>query len=176
VSVPIGTDTTFGELEHMLCQIGKHALLDVIRAFEVGEPPRIPQDHSQATFAPKIELEDCEIRWNRSAQELHNLVRGVNPYPGAWCTVDVQGEKKRLKIWRTRIIPCETMQPGILLNPDQAKSNLLVSTGKEALELLEVQLEGKKRMPSESMRRGMSFLQFNFEQSSKNFTKVEFDR
>lgn len=97
VVVPIGPDTTFGELEGALCETGKIAFLDVIHAFESGEPPRTPQDHSQATFAPKIELEDCEIGWDRPAQELHNLIRGVNPYPGAWCYAAVKGEKSALR-------------------------------------------------------------------------------
>lgn len=155
-SVPIGPETTFGELEQTLCEVGKNTLLEVIHAFEKGEPARVPQDHSQATFAPKIELEDCEIHWNRSAQELHNLVRGVNPYPGAWSYVLVKGEKKRLKISRTKVIPYEKKEPGTLINVNQTKGNLLIATGEGALELLEVQLEGKKSMSSEELTRGIA--------------------
>lgn len=162
VVVPIGPNMTFGELEHELCEVGKQALLEVIQAFEKGEPPRIPQDHSQATLAPKIELEDCEIQWSRSAQQLHNLVRGVNPYPGAWCYVTVRGEKKRLKISRTRIVPCEKAPPGTVLNADQTKGNLLIATGDQALELLEVQLEGKKSLSSEELTRGLSRQHLSF--------------
>jgi methionyl-tRNA formyltransferase len=155
VSVPIGPETTFGELEETLCLRGEQLLLEVIQAFEQGvQLTRIPQDHSQATLAHKIELEDCEIQWERQAQELHNLVRGVNPYPGAWCYVTIRGEKKRLKVSQTRIVPFEKSAPGMILNPDQNKSNLIVGTGNQALELLEVQLEGKKRMSSEELTRG----------------------
>lgn len=162
-TVPIGPEVTFGELEQTLCEAGKQALLDVIHAFEQGkEPPRTPQDHSQSTLAPKIELEDCEIHWNRPAQALHNLVRGVNPYPGAWCYVLVKGEKKRLKINRTRIVPYEKVPPGTVLNANQTKDNLLIATGDQALELLEVQLEGKKRMSSEELTRGISRLHLSF--------------
>lgn len=162
VILPIGSETTFGELEKELCEVGKKALLDVIRAYEEGEPPRIPQDHSQATFAPKIELEDCAIQWNRPAWELHNLVRGVNPYPGAWCYVSIRGEKKRLKISRTRVMPCEKTQPGTLLNSHQTKGNFLIATEDQALELLEVQLEGKKSMSSEELSRGIVRTHLNF--------------
>lgn len=154
VKVPIGPETTFGELENILSETGKKALLKAIHAFEKGEPPRTAQDHDQATFAPKIELEDCEIIWNRPAQELHNLVRGVNPYPGAWCTVEVKGEKKRLKISRTRVVPSERASPGTQLHASQTKGNLLIATGDQALELLEVQLEGKKSMTSAELVRG----------------------
>lgn len=160
--VLIGPETTFGELEHSLCEVGKQTLLEVLHAFETGEPSRDPQDHTQATFAPKIELEDCEIQWSRSAQELHNLVRGVNPYPGAWCYITVRGEKKRLKISQTRPLFCEKTTPGILLNSDQTKGNLLIATGDQALELREVQLEGKKSMSSEELTRGISRFELSF--------------
>lgn len=162
VMVTIGPETTFGELEQTLCEIGEQTLLDVIRAFETGEPPRTPQDHTQATLAPKLELEDCEIQWMRPAQELHDLIRGVNPYPGAWCYVMVRGEKKRLKISRTRVVQVNEAEPGTLLNPDQTKGNLIIATGKGALELLEVQLEGKKSMTSEELTRGTPRVQIKF--------------
>lgn len=157
VIVPIQPETTFGELELLLCEAGKKTLLEVIQAFEKKEPPHsTPQDPMQATLAPKIELEDCEIDWNRPAQELHNLVRGVNPYPGAWCYVLAKGEKKRLKVSQTRVVPCANTTPGTILNVQQTKGNLLVSTQDQALELLEVQLEGKKSMSSEELTRGIS--------------------
>jgi methionyl-tRNA formyltransferase len=162
VVVPIGPETTFGELEQTLCEVGKQALLDVICAFETGEPPRTPQDHAQATLAPKLELEDCEIQWTKPAQELHNLVRGVNPYPGAWCYVMVRGEKKRLKISRTRVVQSGEAEPGTVLNLDQMKGNLIIATGKGALELLEVQLEGKKSMTSEELTRGVPRVYLKF--------------
>ena len=162
VTIPIGPEMTFGELDHALCEAGKKALLEVIHAFEKGNPPCTPQDHAQATFAPKIELEDCEIHWERPAQELHNLIRGVNPYPGAWCYVLVKEEKKRLKITRSRVVPCEQSIPGTLLNADQTKGNLLIATGSQALELLEVRLEGKTTMSSENLARGIPRPQLNF--------------
>lgn len=162
VVVPIGPETTFGELEDALCEAGEKALLEVIRAFEKESPPRSPQDPSQVTFAPKIELEDCEVRWERPAQELHNLVRGVNPYPGAWCYVGVKGEKKRLKISRTRVVACAHAPPGTLINAGQTRGNLVIAAGSQALELLEVQLEGKKSMSSEELARGIARSQLNF--------------
>jgi methionyl-tRNA formyltransferase len=159
--VPIGPDMTFGELEKALCECGKKALLDVIGDFEKGIVHRTPQDHSQATFAPKIELEDCEIKWNQPARAIHNLIRGVNPYPGAWCYLLVRGEKKRLKITRT----CLTD------NPSQAEPGTIVSYGKEGLKvaaqdqelrLLEVQLEGKRAMTADEFMRGFSADQLSF--------------
>lgn len=162
VVVPIGPEMTFGEVENILCEVGQEALLKVIQAFEKGSPPSIPQDHAQATLAPKIELEDCEIHWDRPAQELHNLIRAVNPYPGAWCYVQVKGEKKRFKINRSRVIPQETATPGAILNLHQSKSNLFIAAGSQALELLDVRLEGKKNMSSEELTRGIPRSELKF--------------
>ncbi len=162
VAVPIGPDMTAGELEQFLCEVGKEALSRVIRSFEKGNPAGVPQEESQATFAPKIEPEDCEIHWSRAAIELHNLVRGVNPHPGAWCDVLAKGEKKRLKVHRTRVVPLEKGTPGTLLNRDAGRGNLLIATGEGALELVEVQLEGKKAMSSEELCRGLARGSFQF--------------
>lgn len=163
VKTPIGPDMTFGELERELCSIGKTALLKVIHDFEAGIIKRTPQDHSQATLAPKIELEDCEIKWEQPAQDLHNLVRGVNPYPGAWCYVTVKGEKKRLKVLKTHLLQGVKESPGSIVSGQ--KEDLVIATGEGALQLLEVQLEGKKAMRSSELVRG---LELSFEQKEFN--------
>lgn len=163
VRTPIGPETTFGELEQTLCDIGKQALLHVILNFKSGALPKIPQDHFLATFAPKIELEDCQVDWNQPAQAIHNLVRGVNPYPGAWCIIKIRGEPKRLKINRTRVVPYPSSLAGTILNVENTQANLLIAAGNQAIELLEIQLEGKKLMSSAEFTRGFSksILQFN---------------
>lgn len=162
VRVPIGPETTFGELEQTLCDIGKQALLKVICEFAEGPLLQIPQDHSKATLAPKIELEDCQIRWDQPAKNIHDLVRGVNPYPGAWCMIQLRGEPKRLKINRTRIVPYPHTAPGAILNPSNTNANLLIATADQAIELLEVQLEGRKLMSSAEFARGFSREQLLF--------------
>ena len=155
VATPIGSEMTFGELEQTLCEIGKEVLLKVIHDFEAGTIKRIPQDPTHVTLAPKIELEDCEIQWEQPAEKIHNLIRGVNPYPGAWCYVLVKGEKKRLKINRSVIHPLSNKEiiPGTLISTH--KENIKISTGSDALELLEVQLEGKKTMSSKDLLQGL---------------------
>lgn len=163
VKIPIGPDMTFGELEKALCDSGKQLLLQVIRKFETGRIVGIPQDHEKATLAPKIELEDCEINWYQSAQSIHNLVRGVNPYPGAWCYVHVKGEKKRLKIWKTKLSTEKfqaSVEPGTILS--QPHEILTVSTQDGSLQVLEVQLEGKKNMTSTELLRGIPLSQLSF--------------
>lgn len=154
VEVPIDSNGTFPEVENALCKAGSKVLLEVIRDFETGKVTRIPQDHLQATLAPKIELEDCEINWSQPAQTIHNLVRAVTPDPGAWCTVTVKGQKKRLKIFRTLVVPGLTGSPGAILS--YGPKGLVVACGQSALHLLEVQLEGKKAMSADELMRGLS--------------------
>lgn len=152
VEVPIFENTTFPELEKELCHVGSAALLDVIHKIEAGNAPRTPQDESQATLAPKIELENCEIHWERPAGILHNLVRAVTPEPGAWCWVRVRDQRKRLKILRTEVVE-HSGQPGEILSlwPQQ----FVVGCGEKALRILELQLEGKRAMTAQELMRGM---------------------
>lgn len=159
VEVAIQPNDTFVEVEKSLRQVGIKALLEVIHNFEKGAVPSIAQDHSQATYAAKIELEDCEIHWNQSAQVIHNLVRGVWPEPGAWCYVSVHGQKKRLKINSTRVVD-SSGQPGKILA--YGKAGLVVACGHQALHILELQLEGKKAMPAEELMRGLSLNDLTF--------------
>lgn len=154
VSIPIPTEMTYGELEKELCQKGSQLLLKVLNDFKNNSIHRFPQDHSLATYAPKIELEDCLIQWNWPAEKIHNLVRGVNPHPGAWCNVEIRGETKRLKFIRTALKEQSGREPGELL-PGSNKE-LIVSCGVDALQLLEVQLEGKKSLSTEEFLRGFS--------------------
>lgn len=158
VSVPIGPDTTYGELEQLLLNAGSQALLEVIRNFEGGSVSRTEQDHSKATFAPKIELENCEIDWQKPAQQLHNLIRGVYPHPGAWCQAAVRNQPLRLKVYKTKKRMEKGSCPGEILH--YGKDGLVIACGKEALEILDLQLEGKKRMTAEEFMRGVPRDQF----------------
>lgn len=150
--IPIGPNDTFGQIEQQLCHVGSRVLLEVIHDFEKGNITETSQDESQVTYAPKIELEDCEIDWNQSAQVIHNLVRGVNPYPGAWCFVTVNGDKKRLKIKITRVISDVSEKPGRILSCDS--EGMIVACGKGGVRILELQLEGKKAMSPDQLQRG----------------------
>lgn len=158
--IPIGPDDTFPEVEEKLCSEGSKLLLKVIRDFEAGIIKRIPQDSSQATYAAKIELEDCEIHWDQPAQKLHNLVRGVTPDPGAWCYLDVKGQRKRLKINRTQTCAL-TGTPGAILS--YGKEGFIIACGEGSLRILDLQLEGKKAMSADEFMRGTPKEALSFE-------------
>jgi len=155
VKVPIGPNMTYGELEEALCHAGSELLLQTIRDFENGTPQRIPQDHALATLAPKIELENCQIDWKLSANEIHNLIRGVNPHPGAWCLIKLKGQQKRLRVISSEVVSIDSKGPcsQIVAN---AKDGIVVNCGVGALRLLQIQLEGKKPMSAQDFMRGLS--------------------
>lgn len=152
--VPITINMTYGQLEQELCNVGSKALLETIHSFENHSATRVEQNHELMTLAPKIELEDCEIKWNLPSLAIHNLVRGVNPHPGAWCYVDVKGQKKRLKIISTRLGPQEMKEePGKILQ--YSKEGFLVACSEGSLFLENLQLEGKKAIAADEFIRGL---------------------
>lgn len=161
VTVPIGKNTTYGELESELCEKGSKLLLEVIREFEVSTPPRTPQNHEEMTLAPKIELEQCRIDWNQSAQEIHDLVRGVFPFPGAWTLIVSKGQEKRMKILSTEVIESQGQsQPGKILAG--SKEGICVGCGKGSILIKKLQVEGKKGMEASEFLRGVTLDSFSF--------------
>jgi methionyl-tRNA formyltransferase len=147
----IPSDMTFGDLETKLCEISNPLLLQVLQSYEKGIPPATPQNHDLATYASKIELEEGEIHWSKSAEEIHNRIRAFSPRPGAWCWQEPG--RKRVKILRSRIATGEG-SPGALLT-----KNGVIACGHGAIELIEVQPEGKKPMSAGDWLRGMAAFQ-----------------
>lgn len=151
-SIPIGPNETFGELEERLCDKGSTMMHRVIESFQSGAVSAAPQDDSSATFAPKVELEDCEIHWELPVEEIHNLIRGVDPYPGAWCRVMVKELRKRMKIKTSQIVYGVSGRSGEILNVDD--NGLLIACGHDALLIQSLQLEGKREMKPMELFRG----------------------
>ncbi|MBS0651117.1 MAG: methionyl-tRNA formyltransferase [Verrucomicrobia bacterium] len=143
-SIPVPPNMTLGELEPQLCSLGCELVLEVIQEKSAGVSQRQVQDHTAATLAPKITAEEEVISWTKSAQDLHNQVRALSPFPGAWCKVLLGNQEKRLKIKRSLVEPGFHDKPGTLLQ--FSKEGCVVAAGAGALRLLEVQLEGKKTM------------------------------
>lgn len=148
----IGPNETFGELEERLCEKGADMMLDVIHRFANGPVPGTPQNEEKVTFASKVELKDCEIHWKSPAQSIHNLIRGSQPYPGAWCWVEVKDQKKRMKIKKSKLSEELSTSPGEIIRVD--KEGLLISCGEGTLVIEKLQLEGKKPMTPEDLFRG----------------------
>lgn len=142
---PIHSEMNLGELEKALETIGAEALKETLDDFENKFSNRQAQEDSKATYAFKILTDDCKVLWNKSAQNIHDLIRGVTPYPGAWCLIKMPGETepKRLKIKKSKIITLKhSLEPGTIVS--FGKEGWVVAAKDHAIELLEIQLEGKK--------------------------------
>lgn len=156
----ISEEATYGEIEQGLRGLGSRLLCEVIRDFEKGVVQATPQIHEQATYAKKILPVDCEVSWEKSAIVNHNLVRGVNPRPGAWCQIFFKGKKKRLKLMKTRVCAQSSGAIGQILQFD--KEAVVVACSSGALQILEMQLEGKKRMFAGEFVKGIHLSEIEF--------------
>ena len=152
VKVPLTGEITLGELEEKLADISIPLLTQVLDQLVVDTLHPTPQIHSHATYAPKITSHETEIQWDRTAFEVHNQIRALSPQPGAWCWVHIGSQKKKLKIKRSRIISDRQGYAGETLSWTPHEWVVACQTG--ALNLLEVQLEGKKTLPIQEFLRG----------------------
>lgn len=145
LTTPIGENETAGELFERLAPLGARLLSATLAAIADGTVTRRPQNGAEATMAPMLEKAMGRLDLTRPAQELHNQVRGMNPWPGAFCTAG----GKTLKIHETRVA-AGSGAPGTLLCADP----VTVACGEGALQLVTVQPEGKPRMAAEAWLRG----------------------
>lgn len=155
VSLQIGPDENVGSVHDRLMALGASLTVKTVEAIEAGTLTTTPQKeltgHQEPTPAPKIFKETCRIDWSREARAVHNHVRGLSPYPAAWSILD----SAMIKIFATN------------LNPEGAPSNLapssyvvmngtrlFVGCSDKAIEVLEVQPQGKRRMMTADYLRG----------------------
>lgn len=139
----IGKDETAGELFDRIALLGADALMQALEKIDSLTP--IKQDDSLASWASPLKKSDGEINWNNSAESIYSLIRGVSPWPGAYT---VFGEK-RLKIHRARL--CDMSgEPRRILDDER----LVIGCESGSIELIEVQLEGAKRMSAADFIRG----------------------
>lgn len=148
--VEINYDDNFETLHDRMSELGAKLVLDTVNLIESGNYELKKQDDSLASPAPKITKEICLIDWNKSAVEIHNLVRGLSPYPAAFFNYN----NKVIKVYKTQIVYDVNLKPFGL---HQTKTDLTIGCGKGALRILEIQQEGKKRMSIEEFLRGFRF-------------------
>lgn len=152
--VPIPDDIDHGALECRLAEVGAELLTRTISGLLNGSIRPEPQEHDKATYATMISREDELISWTWSARAIHNRIRGLSPFPGAYTMF--QGE--RLKLYRSRIFEESGHgEAGVILFA--TTDGLVVQTGQGSLELLEVQKAGKKRMSIREFIKGYPLVQ-----------------
>ncbi len=148
--IDILPNETGGTLHDRLGEIAPEALRESLDLFP--NAPRTPQDEALATIAPKLNREDGRIAWNEPAEVIERKIRAFNPWPGAFAEVD-NGQK--LKVFSAAIVDLSGNAGEILRRDDE----VVIATGKGALALREVQLEGKRRMQASDFARGHFALQ-----------------
>ena len=166
-SFPIPDDADVEYVYDGLMHLGAQLCLETLEAIVAadGHPDSIPQDDSQFSIlnsqlksAPKIFKETCQIDWTKTAKQVYDFVRGLSPYPGAWTTLVGNDKETVLKIYKTRKTGSATDQkPGTLRVEQKA---LQVAAGDEWLEIVELQMAGKKRMTARDFLNGTKIENF----------------
>ena len=160
--VAIGPDTTAGELHDVLAERGAALMVEALAALERGSLPRIPQADDGITYAAKIDKAETRIDFARPAREVHNLIRGLSPFPGAWLEVGAGRGAERIKVLRSELAgegadatgeraDGEGIEPGTVLD-----DRLTVACGMGAVRLVELQRAGKRPMSAEELLRGFA--------------------
>jgi methionyl-tRNA formyltransferase len=149
--VPIYPEDNFGSLHDRLSELGAKLVLNTIELIEGGNYKLLQQDDSLASSAPKITKEICKINWTKSAEEIHNLVRALSPLPAAFFTF----RDKIIKIYKSEVVKNFNLKPFEFY---QTKKELIIGCGIDSLRILEIQLEGKKRLEIEEFLRGFNFV------------------
>ena len=144
---PIGENETAGELLDRLAVLGAELLSKTLRRFEGGKVPAVPQNEAEVSYAPMLDKSICPIDWTKTAQQVHNHVRGLHPWPVA--TMELQG--KTVKVHATRVVE-GSGRPGEILG--LTKTGLRIACGEGAVEILSLQAEGGKRMAAPDYFRG----------------------
>ncbi len=149
--ISIHENDDFGSLHDKMSILGSEVVLKTVNLISGKNVELKKQNDNLASPAPKITKEITEIKWEKSAAEIHNLIRGLSPYPGAFFKFN----DKVIKIYKTNIVQSAELKSGEI---KQLKNNLTIGCGKNSLEILELQQEGKKRLKIEEFLRGFSFI------------------
>ncbi|OIP83097.1 MAG: methionyl-tRNA formyltransferase [Rhodobacterales bacterium CG2_30_65_12] len=140
-SLAIGPDDTTGALHDRLSALGAAAIVEALDRFDGLNPE--PQPETGVSYAEKIDKAEARVDWTRSAVEIDRLIRGLSPFPGAWC--EIGGE--RVKLLASRIAPGEG-EPGVVIGP------LTIACGAGAVQITRAQRPGKRPMEADEFLRG----------------------
>jgi methionyl-tRNA formyltransferase len=161
--IDILPEDNFESLHDRMAKIGSEVILKTVDLIESGNVTQTEQSNSEVTAAPKISHDIALINWKKSSHEIHNLIRGLSPYPGAFFML----KGKQYKVFRSRVVESDEEINKIkeindIVFSDEmkfytTKKNIFAETGKGFVEILEIQPEGRKRMSSEEFLRGNKF-------------------
>ncbi|KZL15656.1 methionyl-tRNA formyltransferase [Pseudovibrio sp. Ad26] len=151
-TVAITPDMTAGELHDRLSALGGDLMMRALSALSRGGLGATPQPDEGVTYAKKIQKSETRIDWSLPAEQVHNHIRGLSPFPGAWCEMELGGKNpERVKILRSSLADGSGAAGEVLVVDD---TTLTIACGSDAIKLVQVQRAGKKAMSAEEFLRG----------------------
>ena len=153
---PISTTESAGELHDRLMQLGSETVIQTLALLEKGNvTTTIQQDTADIKTAYKLNKENCKIDWTKPASTIHNLIRGLSPYPAAWCFVSDKGEEWNVKIYETSTVyESHSLTIGQLVC---TKKELKIAVQDGFIQILSLQFPGKKKMTTAELLNGIQF-------------------
>ncbi|MEY2629111.1 MAG: Methionyl-tRNA formyltransferase [Bacteroidota bacterium] len=152
----IGPEESAGALHDRLMTLGSEAVTETLSLIESGNATTTIQvDNADIKTAYKLNKDNCKVDWHKSAAEIHNLIRGLSPYPAAWCFFKDNGEEWNVKLYEARVISeSHTITVGQIIT---TKKEIKVAVKDGFIQILSLQLPGKKKMAAHELLNGVSF-------------------
>ncbi|WP_412464498.1 methionyl-tRNA formyltransferase [Flavobacterium mekongense] len=152
----IGPEESAGELHDRLMDLGSEAVIDTLSLIENGKvSTTIQVDNADIKTAYKLNKDNCKIDWHKSASEIHNLIRGLSPYPAAWCYFKDNGEEWNVKLYDAKVMAeSHSYSVGQIIT---TKKEIKVAVQDGFIQILSLQLPGKKKMAAQELLNGVSF-------------------
>jgi len=148
--VPIGPDMTAGELHDQLAGRGAALMVEALARLEAGTLTLVPQPEDGVVYAHKIAKDETRVDWRRPARRVHDHIRGLSPFPGAWCEMEIGGRMERVKLLRSSLVEAEAA-PGTVKVQDGA---LVVACGEGGVAIRELQRAGARSVTAADFLRG----------------------
>lgn len=154
--IPIDETENAGHLHDRLMELGSKTVIDTLEMIEKGNVSTVIQkDTADIKTAYKLNKENCKIDWTKSAEEVNNLIRGLSPYPAAWCFFEDKNEEWNVKIYEAKIISEEHNHPiGCLIC---TKKEMKIAVRNGFIQILNLQFPGKKKMSTPELLNGIAF-------------------
>ncbi|MCF8321327.1 MAG: methionyl-tRNA formyltransferase [Flavobacterium sp.] len=154
--IAIDPNENAGQLHDKLMVLGSQTVLETLKLIETGQvKPIIQEDHSEIKTAYKLDKDNCKIDWSKSGTEIHNQIRGLSPYPVAWCYVKDQNQEWNIKIYESKInSENHELAIGTIIT---TKKEIKVAVSNGFIQILSLQFPGKKKMTASELLNGMTF-------------------
>ncbi|MEN9876374.1 MAG: Methionyl-tRNA formyltransferase [Bacteroidota bacterium] len=152
----VGANESAGELHDRLMELGSETVIQTLRLVEKGSViTTVQEDNDEIKTAYKLNKENCKIDWNKPAIDIHNLIRGLSPYPAAWCFISDKGEEWNVKIYQSSIITeSHSLAIGQLVS---TKKELKIAVANGFIQIESIQFPGKKKMNTAEFLNGIQF-------------------